>query len=83
MPWDFCQGHGFLAFSRYLPRPRVAKEGEHLTITLGETTAEDCGVVLRYPLVFSHDPILADLRVTFSKKCTFNTVAKNPPAWSW
>ena len=52
---------------------RIARGGEEqFGCTLGEVAAETRGVVLRYPLGFSLDPILADPRVTFARRCTYS-----------
>lgn len=50
----------------------VAREPEQFGITLEEVAAKARGVVLRYPVGFSLDPLLADPRVAFARRCTYS-----------
>ena len=51
---------------------RVAREPDQFGITLAEVVPESRGVVMRYPVGFSLDPIKADPRVTFARRCTYS-----------
>ena len=51
---------------------RVAREAEQFGVHLEEVEVETRGVVCRYPTGFSLEPLEADPRVTFVRRCTYS-----------
>ena len=64
-----CEPHMCGTTTATVPRLIAAPGGDAYKRKLARTT---CGVVQRYPVGFSPDPILADLRVTFARRCTYS-----------